>query len=166
MTLSGEAGVYLANSFRNAMRRQASTVAILTAIHGDEMAGMTATAVMPVSAEPPSVAVGVNLSSSIHRLISDSGVFGVNFLRCGHEALVARFSGQVKGASRFAAGDWRAGARQVPILNDALVSMICLTAKSVDFGTHTIFIGEIIELDLVESIDPLMWINGRFAGQP
>lgn len=47
---------------------------------------------------------------------------------------------------RFAVEDWASGAQGVPLLRDALVSFACRVVQSLDCGSHTVFVGEILEI--------------------
>jgi flavin reductase (DIM6/NTAB) family NADH-FMN oxidoreductase RutF len=57
----------LAAAFKGAMRRLASGVAIITTSHEGHRYGMTVTALMSVSMDPPSLAVGINPSATMYR---------------------------------------------------------------------------------------------------
>jgi flavin reductase (DIM6/NTAB) family NADH-FMN oxidoreductase RutF len=124
---------------------------------------MAATAVVSVCAEPPALLVAVNRSASIHAILSASDEFCVNLLSHRHAELVAAFSGKLKGAARFAEGDWRYTETGVPVLADALASIVCRTISRVDIGTHTLFIGEAAAIANHADIAPLAWMDGGFA---
>ena len=57
-------------SFRDAMRRLAATVTIISARGEGRRHGITATAVTSVSRDPPSLLVCVTGSGSLHGLLS------------------------------------------------------------------------------------------------
>ena len=67
--------------FRQAFRRYATTVAVLTYRDATATAcGMTATSMCSLSASPPSLLVCINREARAHAEISDRGAFGVNLL--------------------------------------------------------------------------------------
>jgi len=149
--------------FRHAMRRLATTIAIVTAGEGEGWTGMAATAVMSVCAEPPTLLIAVNRSASIHPVMSADSHFCVNLLAERHKDLVGVFSGQKKGVARFEAGGWTAGEHGVPVLPDALASLLCRTAGRIDVGTHTLFVGEVEHVVNHDEISPLIWVDGGFS---
>lgn len=153
-----EAG--LGDAFRAAMRRQGSTVALVTAGRDNDVTGMAATAITAVCADPPSLAIGVNRSASVHALVCRYGAFSVNFLRRTHAGMIKPFTGELQGASRFAVGDWRPSSQGAPVLNGALASLVCIVEASLDYGSHTLFIGRVHEVSVSEVIDPLLWVDG------
>ncbi len=151
------------DGFRNAMRRLATTIALVTAGRGDSWTGMAATAVMSVCAEPPTLLTAVNRTASIHPILSAGSHFCVNLLADRHRDLVGIFSGQKKGRARFETGDWVEGPDGIPMLNDALSSLVCRTTQTIDIGTHTLFIGEVEQVLNHDEITPLVWVDGTFA---
>ena len=154
----------LPESFRLAMRRLIATVTIIAS--GDERtrAGMVATAVMSVSADPPSLVIGVNREAGVWTSIHNTGRFSVNLLATEHTHLVPPFSGVLQGEERFTLGDWLTHTSHVPHLADAVVTLFCRVDAHLDYGTHTLFVGAVEEIHLSqESGEPLLWRNGSFA---
>ena len=151
------------DGFRQAMRRLATTVALVTTGRGEQWAGMAATAVVSVCAEPPTLLVAINRGAGLYPLLHAENRFCVNLLSDRHRDLVGVFSGQKKGYARFETGNWIAGPDGLPLLTDALASLSCQTEQTVDVGTHTLFIGRVDEVINHDEIDPLVWVDGGFA---
>lgn len=149
--------------FRHAMRRLATTIALITSGEGESWTGMAATAVMSVCAEPPTLLTAVNRSASIHPVMTGASHFCVNLLAERHKDMVGIFSGQTKGLARFETGGWAAGPQGLPLLEDALASLVCRTTQRIDVGTHTLFIGEVEHVVNHDEISPLVWVDGTFA---
>jgi flavin reductase len=151
------------DGFRHAMRRLATTIALITSGQGEGWSGMAATAVMSVCAEPPTLLTAVNRSASIHPVLMQEERFCVNLLADRHQELVGVFSGQKKGIERFSAGNWVAHESGIPLLGDALASLVCRTTQRIDVGTHTLFVGEVEHVVNHDEIRPLVWVDGNFA---
>lgn len=151
------------DGFRQAMRRLATTIALITAGRDENCTGMAATAVMSVTADPPTLLIAVNRSASIHPVLSASQRYCVNLLADRHQDLVGIFSGKKKGLERFEGGGWTAGADGVLVLDDALASLMCRVTQTIDVGTHTLFIGEVENVVNHDQISPLVWVDGSFA---
>lgn len=151
------------DGFRHAMRRLATTIALVTAGEGEGWTGMAATAVMSVCAEPPTLLVAVNRTASIHPVMSGNSHFCVNLLSDRHRELVGIFSGQKKGLARFETGGWQAGPHGIACLPDALACLICRTTERIDVATHTLFLGEVEHVVNHDEISPLVWVDGGFA---
>lgn len=133
-------------AFRLAMREFASGVAIVTCGEGDGRAGCTATALASLSLTPPSLIVCIDRSASTLTRLRECGAFAVNILAAQHEALAGRFAGRggVKGAARFAQGDWVALETGAPVLNDALAGIDCRVEDIIDRHTHAVIIGAVV----------------------
>ena len=68
--------VTLNQDFRTAMRQLAGGVSVITAAHGDERTGLTATSVVSISMDPAELLISVNQNSSSWPVIEKSGKFG------------------------------------------------------------------------------------------
>lgn len=153
----------LSDDFKQAMRRLATTIALVTAGKGESWTGMAATAVTSVMSDPPTVLVAVNRTASISSLLFDEQCFCINLLAERHKDLVGIFSGQKKGMARFETGEWTSSPEGLPVLKDAVASLICTTQMTLGVGTHTLFIGQVQSIVNHPSIDPLIWVDGCFA---
>ncbi|MEP6785159.1 MAG: flavin reductase family protein [Sphingomonadales bacterium] len=151
----------LRDDFRQAMRRLATTVALITTGRGETYGGMAATAVMSVTADPPTLVVAVNRTASMSPILDEHGWFCVNLLAEWHQHLVPIFSGAKSGKNRFEDGDWQFSDAHPPVLADAAASLVCETTGRFDIGTHTLFVGEVRAIANHPRIDPLIWVDGR-----
>jgi flavin reductase (DIM6/NTAB) family NADH-FMN oxidoreductase RutF len=74
--------------FRQAFRRHAQTVVIVTYFDGAGRAcGMTATSMCSLSASPPSLLVSIGRASRAHAEITERGRYGVNLLSVGQRSV-------------------------------------------------------------------------------
>ncbi len=151
------------HSFRAAMRRHASGVGIVTTSHADRWFGMTATAIMSLSMDPPSLAMGINQCASMHDSLIDRQAFCVNLLHVSQVDVGDAFA-RMPSEDRFSAGDWCTdAASDLPYLSGAQAQIFCRLSSVVEFGTHSILIGEVLETRCRADIDPLLYVNGAFA---
>ena len=151
--------------FKMAMRRLAGGVSIISGAGPDGPLGVTATAVVSLTAEPPSVLCCLNRSLTLETLVKETGRFGVNMLRADHQNLAERFAGMhgARGSEKFEQGDWTILASDVPALTDSLVSFDCRVDDLLEVGTHSIFVGLITQAHFGKSGDPLVYCDGTFA---
>ena len=152
----------LITGFRNAMRRLATTVSIVTCLDGDEWHGMTATAVTSVCIDPPAILVCVNTAASFYRYLSSSGNFCVNLLGSPHVRISRGFAGKLRGVERFQSGNWTL-ARRLPCLVDAQANLFCKLETRTHFGTHGIFIGSVEEARFSGEATPLVYQDGHYV---
>lgn len=153
-------------SFKAGMRQLAGGVCIITSLSPDgQRAGLTATAVCAVSADPPVLLVCVNRDSRSHDVIREAGVFAVNVLDALDQELAWRFAGTVAGDARFYGARWTQLHTGAPVLESALASFDCRIAQAVDVGTHRIVFGAIQAVRLAPSAGrPLLYAQGSYGG--
>ena len=153
-------------AFKKGMRHLAASVTLITTRHQELRGGLTATAVCSVSAEPPQILVCVNKTASAHDPIGEAGLFCVNILAPDHRKLAERFAGMdgIEGDERFCdMGDWFTLSTGAPVLKGCPVSFDCKLVTKVAAGTHTIYIGEIVDVALHETALPLLYADGTFV---
>lgn len=165
MTLHATTPRSLADDFRASMRVCAASVSLVTA--RDEAGGfhgMAVTSAASLSMEPPSMMVAVNRSASIHPVISRTGRFCLNLMSDDHGGLLECFSRSDMRDRRFAAEHWVEGMGGLPTLRGALSVHVCTVVAAHDFGTHTVFFGQvddvILPATMAQSFAPIIWLNG------
>jgi flavin reductase (DIM6/NTAB) family NADH-FMN oxidoreductase RutF len=113
---------------------------------GDEWNGMTASWVTQLSMEPVLIGVCIDNKSVTHRLISAGGSFTVNLWPSDDTRVFVKFSKPAEREGGALNGRTvRPGTTGAPIFEEALAWMECDVRQSVDFGTHTLFAGEIVD---------------------
>ena len=150
-------------TFRLAMRRVAATVAIVSAQRDGERHGTTATSVTSISMDPPSVLVCFNQASRLHDFLHNQDRFCINVLHTANLDVARLFSSNATAAERFASGDWRSDGEGMPYLADAQANLFCRKEQEVIYGSHTIFIGRVLEARTREDISPLIYRDGRYS---
>lgn len=151
-------------AFRDAMRRFATTVSIISCTDNQgRLYGMSATAVTSVCADPPTILVCINNVTTTYRAVSASGRFCVNVLRSFHSELSRVFSGKLKGDDRFRVGDWGRNGDGLVFLRDAQANLFCRVDRSLDYQTHTLFFGRVFAVRTERTVDPLLYQDGRYS---
>jgi len=133
------------DAFKSAMRRFATGVTIVTTAHNDAIHGFTVNAFASVTADPPTVLVCVNKNARAHPLISESGGFCVNILGIEQQAIAETFT-TAEPQSRFNGLAHRRGPTGSPVLDGVLAYVDCKVEEEMTAGTHTIFIGRVVEV--------------------
>lgn len=152
----------LVDAFRHAMRRVASTVNVISICVNGEPLGITATAMSPISMDPPSLLVCINRGAAVHASMEDVTHFGVNVLHRDQEKIARMFADRRLRAERFLKG-WELGCERPPRLIDAQAALLCRRIDHHQFGTHSIFIGVVEEVAAREDIHPLLYLDGRYG---
>jgi flavin reductase len=146
------------SDFRKAMRRLTAAVTVITTAHDERRYGMTATAVTSVSTDPPSLLVCINRSASLHEPLIRSGRFCVNILLAEQTDVAQAFSGGVPQELRFAQAHW-----SVPFLRDAQANIFCEADAMSSYGTHSIIIGKVSDVQVAGRVTPLLYQDGQYT---
>jgi flavin reductase (DIM6/NTAB) family NADH-FMN oxidoreductase RutF len=123
-----------------------NALALVGSRAGEERNAMTTSWITQLSMEPVLIGVGVDNSAVTHRLITEGGSFTVNLWNADDTRVFVKFS---KPASfDGAALNGRAvrhGVTGAPIFDEAIAWIDCEVRQAIDFGTHTLFAGEIVD---------------------
>jgi flavin reductase (DIM6/NTAB) family NADH-FMN oxidoreductase RutF len=156
---------FTSHDFRAAVGAFATGVTVVTTRGEEHAYGMTANAFSSVSLDPPLILVCVISGSEGAEHISRNGVFAVNILSAEQEPLSRYFASRdrPKGRDAFTEVSHRIGASGSPILAAAAAALDCRLHASHEAGDHQIFIGEVLELDLLEGHRPLVFHGGKYG---
>ena len=128
-------------------------VYVVTSKKDDRINGQIANTVFQVTSEPPTVAVSINKNNLTHDFIKESRVFSASVL-CQDTPLtfIGRFGFKSgRDSNKFEGLNYKIGETGAPIVLENAVSYLeAKVTKEMDVGTHTIFVGEIVNADVVD----------------
>lgn len=153
----------LQETFKQSMRRLASTVSVVTCLSEGKRHGIAATAVTSLCADPPSVLLCINQSASIAEPLIKEGTFCVNLLSRHQTEVSTAFGGKLKGQERFNLGQWAENPDGIPYLADAQANLFCTLDGLMTYGTHKIIIGRVVNGTFAEEVCPLIYQDGGYA---
>jgi flavin reductase (DIM6/NTAB) family NADH-FMN oxidoreductase RutF len=143
----------------------ATGVTIVTTAHAGTVRGMTANSVCSVSLEPLSVLVCVNHEALTYNILEAGQVFCVNVLAEDQEALSRACARPDTPEATLTGVSYRIGDTGAPILDGALAHLDCKVSASMDFGTHRIFVGEVVDIGSSDG-RPLLFYRGKYLRAP
>ncbi|MEW1722845.1 flavin reductase family protein [Streptomyces sp. NPDC093109] len=162
------------DEFRAALARLAAGVVLVTAheppLSQDgprgEDAGMTATAFMSVSLDPPLVLVSLRNGSRMDDLLLEQPLWAVSLLTENQRQIAGRFSmkGRISDRLIFADIAHRRGELSgAPLIEGALATLECRTEQRVVAGDHTLVIGRVLTAELPGGEgEPLLYFKGKY----
>ena len=113
---------------------------------GGERNAMTASWVSQLSMEPVLIGVGVDNDAVTHRLITAGGSFSVNLWDSEDTKVFVKFSKPATDDGTTLNGRAvRAATTGAPVFDEALAWMDCQVRHTLDLGTHTLFVGEVVD---------------------
>ena len=151
--------------FKTVMRQVAGAVSVITAQHGAVRAGLTATSLTALSAEPPTVLICVNRSASAWPVIEAAGHFAINLLAADQRPIADRFAGRggERGEARFAQARWTRLATGAPVLVSALATIDCVTDEVIERHSHAVLIGRVKAINTAADQNALLYWRGLYG---
>ena len=123
-----------------------NALALIGSRAGDERNGMTASWIRQLSMEPVLIGVAVENTAVTHRLISDGGSFTVNLWDAEQTRVFVKFSKPAAYADGTLNGrPVREATTGAPVFSEAIAWLDCEVRQSLDLGTHTLFVGELVD---------------------
>ncbi|WP_102691984.1 flavin reductase family protein [Rummeliibacillus pycnus] len=144
--------------FRNTMGKFATGVTVITTAVDGEPYGMTANAFMSVSLSPKLIVVSIGENAQMNARIAETGEFGVSFLAENQKDLSMIFAGQIK-ENLNVQFKWQ---NNLPVIENALANLTCKVFNTHVEGDHTLYVGEVTSLDVVEGNNPLIFFEGKY----
>ncbi len=126
-----------------------NALALVGSRAGDEWNAMTTSWITQVAMEPVLVGVGVDKSAVTHRLIAEGEAFSINLWSSEDTRTFVKFSKPAtKEGMTLNDRPIRESSTGVPIFEEAVAWMDLRVWQAVDCGTHTFFIGELVDCDI------------------
>jgi flavin reductase (DIM6/NTAB) family NADH-FMN oxidoreductase RutF len=123
-----------------------TALALIGSRSGEQRNAMTASWITQLSMEPVLIGVGVENDAVTHRLISEGGSFTVNLWDSADTRVFVKFSKPaVDDGTTLNGRAVRAATTGAPVFEEALAWMDCEVRHRLDLGTHTLFVGEIVD---------------------
>ena len=123
-----------------------NALALVGSRAGDERNAMTASWITQVSMDPVLVGVGVDNTALTHRLITDGGSFTVNLWDAEDTKVFVKFSKPATDDGATLNGrPVHAATTGAPVFDEALAWIDCSVRQALDLGSHTFFIGEVVD---------------------
>lgn len=144
--------------FRRALGSFASGITVIATEVDQVIHGMTASAFISVSMDPPLVLVSVARSAHLHPLVLASRAYTVSILGEQQAHLSNHFAGRPDAGVSYT---WRRLASGAPVLGDAIAVVDCTLDAAHDAGDHTLFIGRVRDLD-TSATSALVYFRGRY----
>ena len=144
----------------NALQQCSYGVYIISAQGEGKLDGQIANTVCQVTSVPATVSVCINKENLTHELISKSGAFSVSIVA---EETPMQFIGRFgfksgRDGDKFEGITYKNGQTGSPIVLDHTTSyMDCELTTAVDAGTHTIFLGRVVDAEVVGEGRPMTY---------
>ena len=151
----------LKKEFLNSMREVTSTVNIVSSQYQGAKQAMTASSVVSLSLDPPSMLICVNKDASIHDSLDRERFFCINVLAKDQVDLANLCSSKDNEDSRVNSEEW-SFYKNIPYNKRANANIFCRCFNSFTHTTHTVFFGEVVKVINNNTKDPLIYGKGKY----
>ncbi len=133
---------------------------IVTSKKGEAFNGQIVNTVFQLTSDPPTVAVSINKENYTHEFITASNVFVASILSTEAPMTFIGKWGFKSGREidKLKETNFRIGKTGAPIVLDYCVGYIeAQVIKTADVGTHTLFIGKVVDCDVMAEGEPMTY---------
>ncbi|MFH0889346.1 MAG: flavin reductase [Planctomycetota bacterium] len=122
--------------------------------------GQVANTVFQLTSEPPTIAISINKKNLTYEYINESKVFTVSIL---NKATPMEFIGTFgfksgRDIDKFKDVKYKVGTTGAPVvLDNTLGYLEAEVINSMDCGTHTVFVGKIVDADIINETEPMTY---------
>mgnify|MGYP001811730719 FL=1 len=123
-----------------------NALALVGSRAGDERNAMTTSWISQLAMEPVLIGIGVDNTAVTHRLITAGGCFTVNLWDSADTRVFVKFSKPATDDGQTLNGrSVRAAMTGAPVFDEAIAWLDCELRHSLDLGSHTLFVGELVD---------------------
>ncbi len=140
------------------MRNYPTGVTIVTTTYNNEYYGLTVNSFTSLSLDPPLVLIAIGKGLTSHEAIDRSNVYAVNILPDDMKDLAIKFATAPR-EERFRGLKVRFAKTGSPIIEGAIAYLDCRVIAKYPGGDHTIFIGEVVDAQVMNNKLPLIYYN-------
>ncbi|MET9339638.1 flavin reductase family protein [Nonomuraea sp. NPDC003804] len=152
--------------FTEAMAQLAAGVAVLTVRDGRDDVGVTVSALMSVSADPPLVLASLGSRGYLTEVLLRQDRWAASLLSAGQAAIASRFAAAGRPSARhLVAGTphHRGPHSDALVVEGGVAALEVETSQVVPAGDHTLFVARVLAVDYVDATPlPLVRLRGRY----
>jgi flavin reductase (DIM6/NTAB) family NADH-FMN oxidoreductase RutF/rubredoxin len=133
---------------------------IVSSKKDDKINGQIANTVFQMTAEPPTIGVCINKQNLTHEFIKESKVFTISILS---KNTPMKFIGTFgfkcgRDIDKFKGIKHKIGKTGAPIVMENSIGYLeCEVTGSMDAGTHTLFVGNLIDAEIINDEEPMTY---------
>ncbi len=136
----------------NVFRNLSYGLYVISTLDKERNTGCIANSIMQITSSPATVALSMNHDNFTNSCIKESGRFAVSILsESSDPSLIGNFGFQSgRNVDKFDGIDFRMESG-LPIITDSCGYLVCRVIDQMETSTHTVFLGEVIDGDVIES---------------
>jgi flavin reductase (DIM6/NTAB) family NADH-FMN oxidoreductase RutF/rubredoxin len=137
---------------KNVFRNLSYGVYVITSLDGERKVGCTANSAMQITSEPATIAISINHDNYTNGCIAKTKKFAISILsEQSDPSIIGTFGfSSSKATDKFVSvsNEEKEG---LPVIKDSCGYIICNVIDTLETSTHTVFLGEVIDGDILET---------------
>jgi flavin reductase (DIM6/NTAB) family NADH-FMN oxidoreductase RutF len=146
---------------RGLMRRLPTSVSVVTAEVDGRRYGITVGSLVSLSLEPPFVGMSVSRDTQLNSLLKEAESFAVSALAGDQDWIAQHFARSVPPLILWNGIPLR-DAEGPPQIEGALGWLHCRRDRWIEVGTHTLFVGEVLEVEQGRAAQALLYAHRSY----
>lgn len=143
---------------KNAFRQLSYGVYIVSTWDEGRATGCTANSAMQITSDPATIAVSINHSNYTNACIQKLGKFAVSILGEHSDPASIGVFGFKSGRDNNKFDEVRSEIRgYMPVIPDACAYIVCEVVDKLETGSHTVFLGKVVDADILNKDDPMTY---------
>jgi len=133
---------------------------IICSKKNNKINGQIANVLFQITAEPPQLAISINKQNLTHEYIKKSKIFSASILSVkAPMTLIGNFGFKSgRDIDKFKDINYKIGKTKAPIVTDESIAFVeGKITGSIDCGTHTIFIGKVVDAEILSDDEPMTY---------
>lgn len=141
----------------NTFRNMSYGLYVVSSLDGDRPVGCIANSIMQITASPATVAVSLNHDNYTNSCVAVTGKFAFSILsEKSAPSIIGGFGFRSSRDNDKFAEVPHVMKEGLPVLTDACGYVVCKVLKTMETETHTVFLGEVIDADVLDESAPAM----------
>jgi len=141
-----------------AIRKFTYGLFVISSKKGDKVNAQAANTAFQITNDPAKIAIGINKNNLTWEYINESGIFAVNILGQNQIDTVKHFGFQSgKKVDKFSDVSYTTEKTGAPLLTECTAWVECQVEHQIDVGTHTIFVGQVVNGANLGDAEPLTY---------
>lgn len=142
----------------NAFRNLSYGVYVISSWDEGRPTGCTANSAMQITSNPATIAISINHDNYTNKCIEETERFAISILGENSDStIIGTFGFQSgKNVNKFDSVKYEVKG-YMPVVMDACAYITCEVINKMDTDTHTVFLGKVIDADILSKDDPMTY---------
>lgn len=124
---------------------------------------MTVSSFTSIALEPPLIIISLQTDSRTHELVTQSNAFAVTIMADDQQEISDRFAGRMLDTGdRLAGFETETLVTGAPFIKGGLAYLDCRVSQTIEVGTNTLFLGEVVSARGNGEGNPLVYHNQNY----